>query len=84
PENRLFFVGEKTGTSRGRSRTIRSCVGKIIINCNLIAVITGYMGHDLSQIVSDLKKDGTLTGDVFFLACRGKSGVVRAILNKVQ
>ncbi len=49
----------------------------------MVAVITGYMGHDLSRIVSDLKKDGTLTGDVFFLACRGKSGVVRSILNKV-
>ncbi len=62
----------------------RSNVQSQISNCNLIAIITGYMGHDLSQIVSDLKKDGTLTGDVFFLACRGKSGVVRAILNKVQ
>lgn len=62
----------------------RSNVQAQISNCNLIAIITGYMGHDLSQIVSDLKKDGTLTGDVFFLACRGKSGVVRAILNKVQ
>ncbi|MBW4616382.1 MAG: hypothetical protein KME21_24525 [Desmonostoc vinosum HA7617-LM4] len=62
----------------------RSNVQSQISNCNLIAVITGYMGHDLSHIVSDLKKDGTLTGDVFFLACRGKSGVVRAILNSVQ
>ncbi len=62
----------------------RSNVQAQISNCNLIAVITGYMGHDLSQIVSDLKKDGALTGDVFFLACRGKSGVVRAIINKVQ
>lgn len=62
----------------------RSNVQAQISNCNLIAVITGYMGHDLSQIVSDLKKDGTLTGDVFFLACRGKSGVIRAILNRVQ
>ncbi|MBD2665157.1 hypothetical protein B6N60_04604 [Richelia sinica FACHB-800] len=62
----------------------RSNVQAQISNCNLIAVITGYMGHDLSQIISDLKKDGALTGEVFFLACRGKSGVVRAILNKVQ
>lgn len=62
----------------------RNNVKAQISNCNLIAVITGYMGHDLSLIVSNLKKDGTLTGDVFFLACRGKSGVVRTILNKVQ
>ncbi len=62
----------------------RSNVQAQISNCNLIAVITGYMGHDLSQIVSDLKKDGILTGDVFFIPCRGKSGVVRAIVNRVQ
>ncbi|MBW4559209.1 MAG: hypothetical protein KME59_25520 [Trichormus sp. ATA11-4-KO1] len=62
----------------------RSNVQAQISNCNLIAVITGYMGHDLSQIISDFKKDGTLTNDVFFLACRGKSGVIRAILNRVQ
>ncbi|GAA6623072.1 hypothetical protein NUACC26_088970 [Scytonema sp. NUACC26] len=62
----------------------RSNIQAKISNCNLIAVITGYMGHDLSQIVSDLKKDGVLTGDVFFLACRGKSGIVRSILKKVQ
>jgi hypothetical protein len=62
----------------------RSNVQAQISNCNFIAVITGYMGHDLSQIVSDLKKDGTLSGNVFFLACRGKSGVVRAILNQVR
>jgi hypothetical protein len=62
----------------------RSEVQAKISNCNLITVITGYMGHDLSQIISDLKKDGSLTGDVFFLACRGKSGVVREILNKVM
>lgn len=41
------------------------------------------MGHDLSQIVSELKKDGILTGDILFLTCRGKSGVVRAI-NRVH
>lgn len=62
----------------------RSSVHTQINNCNLIAVITGYMGHDLSQIVSDLQKNGALTGDVFFLTCRGKSGVVRAILDQVQ
>jgi hypothetical protein len=62
----------------------RSSVQAQISNCNLIVVITGYMGHDLSQIVSDLKKDGALIGNVFFLACRGKSGIVRAILNQVQ
>ncbi len=50
-----------------------------IANCNLIAVITGYMGHDLSTIVRDLKQSGALTGEVIWLHCRGKSGVVREI-----
>jgi thioredoxin-like negative regulator of GroEL len=59
----------------------RSSVQTKINNCDLIAVITGYMGHDLSLIVSDLKKDGALVGEVLPLPCRGKSGVVREILN---
>ena len=59
----------------------RSTVQNKINNCDLIAVITGYMGHDLSKIVSELKKDGVLIGEVLPLSCRGKSGVVREILN---
>jgi hypothetical protein len=43
-------------------------------------MITGYMGHDLSQIVSKLKKDSVLRGEVLPLSCRGKSGVVREIM----
>lgn len=42
----------------------RSSVLAKINNSNLIAVITGYIGHDLSNIVSDLKKDGALGGEV--------------------
>jgi hypothetical protein len=59
----------------------RSTVQNKINNCDLIAVITGYMGHDLSKIVSELKKDGVLIGEVLPLSCRGKSGVVREILS---
>jgi hypothetical protein len=58
----------------------RANVQTKIGNCDLIAMITGYMGHDLSQIVSELKKNGALTGEVLPLSCRGKSGVVREIL----
>ncbi len=62
----------------------RSSVQGQISNCHLIAVIAGYIGHDLSQIVSDLQKNGALAGQVLFLACRGKSGIVRSIIQKVQ
>ncbi len=40
----------------GESHISRNSVQSKISNCDLIAVITGYMGHDLSQIVSDLDK----------------------------
>lgn len=59
----------------------RSIVQNKINNCDLIVVITGYMGHDLSKIVSDLKKDDALIGEVLPLSCRGKSGVIREIFN---
>lgn len=59
----------------------RSSVQAKISDCGLIAVIAGYMGHDLSKIVSDLKRDGALVGKILLLPCRGKSGVIREILN---
>lgn len=59
----------------------RSSVQTKISNCDLIAAITGYMGHDLSKIVYELKKDGALVSEILPLPCRGKSGVVREILN---
>jgi hypothetical protein len=62
---------------RSSGSTVRSKIG----DCRLIVLITGYMGHDLSTIVSNLKQEGALTGEVLPLACRGKSGVVREILN---
>lgn len=61
----------------------RSNVQSRISNCNLIVVITGYMGHDLSNIVSELQRDNALAGPVLPVACRGKSGVIREILRTV-
>ena len=61
----------------------RSNVQSRISNCNLIVVITGYMGHDLSNIVSELQKDNALAGQILLVACRGKSGVIREILQAV-
>lgn len=58
-----------------------SSVQTKISGCNLIAVITGYMRYDLSRIVSSLKKDDALVGEVLLLPCRGKSSVVRELIN---
>lgn len=64
----------------------RSSVRAKIGNCDLIVVITGYMGHDLSQIVSELKRDGALNGQVLLLGrqVKAKSGVVREIITYVK
>lgn len=64
------------------ARVDRSSVQAKIAGCNFIAVITGYMGHDLSGIVRDLQQAGALDGHVLWLpsAIRGKSGVLREIL----
>lgn len=59
----------------------RGSVQNRIKNCDLIAVITGYMGHDLSNIISELEKANSLSGRVMPMSCRGKSGVVREIVN---
>jgi hypothetical protein len=52
-----------------------------ISRCDLVVIITGYMGHGLTQIVYDLKSAGSIAGEVLMLNCRGKSGVVREISN---
>jgi hypothetical protein len=54
-------------------------VRRTIENCDLIAVITKYIGHDLTDIISELSKKGALKGKVVYLKNRGKSGIVREI-----
>lgn len=55
-----------------------------ISGSDLIAVITGYTGHDLTNIVQDLKHAGALAGEVLWLSCRGKSGVIRDIVSSIR
>jgi hypothetical protein len=43
-------------------------------------VIIGYTGHDLTGHVRDLQRTNGLSGRVIWPRCRGKSGVVREIL----
>jgi len=62
------------------SNTNRSRVKAKIGRCDLVVIITGYMGHRLSEIVYSLKAADSLAGDVLQLNCRGKSGVVREII----
>ena len=49
--------------------------------CDLIVIVTGYMNHSLTHAVFGLKESGALLGEVVLLNFRGKSGVVREILD---
>jgi tetratricopeptide (TPR) repeat protein len=55
-----------------------------LINCTWVAVITGYIGHDLSGMISDLFPNNTLQPKIQWLSSRGKSGVVREILAEFE
>ena len=54
-----------------------------IQQCDLIVVITGYMNHAMTDSINQLKAAGALSGQVMLVNCRGKTGVVRAILQHV-
>jgi len=62
----------------------RSNIKAKIHDCDLIVLITGYMRHKQTESIGQLKKLGTLPGDVLLLRCRGKSGVVREILTYIS
>ncbi|NET51534.1 MAG: hypothetical protein F6K09_23310 [Merismopedia sp. SIO2A8] len=64
--------------------TSRNRVKSKIYRCNLVVLITGYMSHRLTEIVFSLKDAGALAGDVVQLNCKGKSGVLRGILEHVE
>ena len=49
--------------------------------CDLIAIVTGYMSHPLTHMIMDLKQANALTGKVVLLQRRGKTGVLRDVLN---
>jgi len=52
--------------------------------CNLIVIIADYMSHPLTHAIFALKAAKAITEEVFLLNCRGKTGVVREILNLVK
>jgi tetratricopeptide (TPR) repeat protein len=47
---------------------------------HLIVLIVGYMGHDMSKVVSNLQRRSALQGEVLPVDCRGTSGICRAVL----
>lgn len=51
-----------------------------ISNCDLIVTITTYVDHSVSQCVKQLKETRMLAGEVIRISPKGKSGVVREIL----
>ena len=66
------------------ANTSRNRVKSKIYRCNLVVLITGYMSHRLTEIVFSLKDAGALAGEVLQLSCKGKSGVLRGILEHVE
>ena len=50
-----------------------------VLNSDLIVEIVSYMGHDMSTIISNLKRAQRLRGEVLSVQCRGMSGVCREI-----
>ncbi|NTV62449.1 MAG: hypothetical protein HGA65_02785 [Oscillochloris sp.] len=51
---------------------------------DLVVVVASYTGHDLTGHVRDLQRTGEITGQVIWPRCRGKSGVVREILESAM
>lgn len=59
-------------------------VRDLTVGRDLVVVITGYTGHDLTGHVRNLQHAGDLSGRVIWPRCRGKSGVLREILAASQ
>lgn len=66
------------------ANTSRNRVKSKIYRCNLVVLITGYMSHRLTEIVFSLKDAGALAGEVLQVSSKGKSGVLRGILDHVE
>ena len=66
------------------ANTTRNRVKSKIYRCNLVVLITGYMSHRLTEIVFSLKDAGALAGEVLQISSKGKSGVLRGILDHVE
>jgi cell division protein FtsB len=61
----------------------RQQIKEKISNCDLVVIITNYIDHSLTNSVIKLRDAEMLTGPVIRVNCRGKSGVVRDILEYI-
>jgi hypothetical protein len=62
----------------GRHNTKR--IKSKIVNCSLIFLILRYGGHDINNIVWQLKRKASITGDIVILpGSISKTGLIRAI-----
>jgi hypothetical protein len=69
--------------SRNSSSKTREIKSKIL-NCQLIFLILRYGGHDLSNIVLNLKRKGRIKGEVITLAYSiGRTGLLEEIKNQI-
>lgn len=64
--------------------TNRSLLKEKVGHRDLVVVITPYIGHDLTDMISALKSAGSLSGEVLLVNQKGQTGIVRAILAHVQ
>ena len=64
----------------------RQTIKAKVIRCNLVAVITGHIGHDATAILSALQQDGAINGELLWIEThnRGKSSILRSILQHVK
>lgn len=65
------FSQESTALNKVRAK---------LSNCDWIFIITGYLSHKETKTVSVLKDRGAISGRVYLIKSRGRSGVVREIL----
>jgi CheY-like chemotaxis protein len=86
-EEELMFAGVGKCVQvapSNESYVSESLVQSKIQSCDLAALITGYMGHDLFRAVMSLHRRGAYEGQLLKLSCRGTSGVVREVVRKLE
>ncbi len=72
---RCIYIPPHSRESNSRHQ-IKDKIG----NCDLVVTITSYIDHSVSKCVKHLQESQMLAGEVLIVKCRGKSGVVREVL----
>ena len=74
-QNDLHIYSEIPPSSE--QRISRRSVRHKLQNGDLVVVVTGYIGHDLSNLVAD--SENIIRGDLIYSKFRGASGIIRKI-----